>query len=129
LKLTKDTNNDGTVSYHFVGDAERYLALNASSGNDYFAWYKSGQKQNLTLIPVGGSVETPTEPEATEPEATEPEATEPEATEPEATEPEATEPEATEPAVDEPAEESSFFTAILMAIINFFKQLLAYLGL
>ena len=70
-----------------------------------------------------------TEPEATEPEATEPEATEPEATEPEATEPEATEPEATEPDATEPVEKPSVFTSILMAIIAFFKKLLAYFGL
>jgi len=70
-----------------------------------------------------------TEPEVTEPEVTEPEVTEPEVTEPEATEPEATEPEATEPDATEPTEKPSVFTSILMAIINFFKKLLAYLGL
>ena len=98
LKLTKDTNDDGTVSFHFAGDAERYLALNGTSGNNYFAWYKSGQKQNLTLIPVGGSVETPTEPEVTEPEVSEPESSEPEVSEPESSEPEVSEPEVSEPA-------------------------------
>ena len=77
LKLTKDTNNDGTVTFHFAAsDAERYLALNGTAGNNYFAWYKAGQKQNLTLIPVGESVETPTEPEVSEPEVSEPDTTE-----------------------------------------------------
>ena len=87
--LTMDINENGTYSFHFAGDAERYLALNGNSGNDYFAWYKTGQKQELTLIPVvseGGEVPTePTEPEVTEPEVTEPEVTEPEVTEPEET--------------------------------------------
>ena len=44
---------EGTWVFHFAAsDAERYLALNGTCGNNYFAWYKSGQKQNLTLIPV-----------------------------------------------------------------------------
>ena len=53
IKFTKTENNDGTVSFSFAAsDATRYLALNGTSGNNYFAMYKSGQKQNLTLIPV-----------------------------------------------------------------------------
>lgn len=52
LKLTVDKKEDGTYNIHFTGDSERYLALNQSSGSNYFAWYKSGQKQDLTLIPV-----------------------------------------------------------------------------
>ena len=53
VKLTMTENSDGTISLHFAAsDAERYLALNGTTGNDYFAFYKSGQKQNLTLIPV-----------------------------------------------------------------------------
>ena len=45
--------NDGIYNIHFAAsDAERYLALNGTSGNNYFAWYKSGQKQDLVLIPV-----------------------------------------------------------------------------
>ncbi len=53
VKLTMDTNNDGTVSFHYTAsDAERYLSLNGSTGNNYFAFYKSGQKNALTLIPV-----------------------------------------------------------------------------
>ncbi|MBR2380898.1 MAG: hypothetical protein IKA84_00190 [Clostridia bacterium] len=53
LKLTVDKKEDGTYNIHFTAsDAERYLALNQNTGSNYFAWYKSGQKQNLTLIPV-----------------------------------------------------------------------------
>ena len=45
----------GLYNIHFAAsDAERYLALNNISSNNYFAWYKSGQKQNLALIPIGG---------------------------------------------------------------------------
>ena len=54
INFTLETNN-GVYNIHFAAsDAERYLALNENSGNDYFAWYKSGQKQDLTLIPVEG---------------------------------------------------------------------------
>ena len=95
LKLTMTDNGDGTYSFSYAAsDATRYLALNGTTNNNYFAWYKSGQKQNLALIPVGGT----SEPEVTEPEVSEPEVTEPEVTEPEITEPEVTEPEASEPA-------------------------------
>ncbi len=53
LKLTMEKNDDGTYTFHFTAsDAERYLALNGTTGNDYFAFYKSGQKQNLSLVPV-----------------------------------------------------------------------------
>ncbi len=61
LKLTVDIT-DGVYNIHFAAsDGERYLALNETSGNNYFAWYKSGQKQNLVLIPVesGEGGETP----------------------------------------------------------------------
>jgi len=51
-KVTVDINDDGTYNIHFTGDVERYLALNGTTGTNYFAWYKSGQKQDLTLIPV-----------------------------------------------------------------------------
>ena len=45
---------DGVYHIHFTaGDGERYLALNGTTGNHYFAWYKSGQEQDLTLIPIG----------------------------------------------------------------------------
>ncbi|MBE6927909.1 MAG: hypothetical protein E7467_05410 [Ruminococcaceae bacterium] len=52
LKLTIDTNEDGTVNIHFAGDdGERYLALNSNISYTYAAWYKTGIK-NLTLIPA-----------------------------------------------------------------------------
>ena len=54
IKFTLVVNN-GVYNIHFAAsDAERYLALNGTSGNNYFAWYKSGQKQDLILIPVVG---------------------------------------------------------------------------
>ena len=54
IKFTLDVG-DGVYNIHFAAsDAERYLALNGTSGNNYFAWYKSGQKQDLILIPVVG---------------------------------------------------------------------------
>ena len=53
LKLTVSLNDDNTLSFHFAAsDGERYLSLNGNSGNNYFAFYKGTQKQNLTLIPV-----------------------------------------------------------------------------
>ena len=55
LNLTV-TPNGSAYNIHFTAsDAERYLALNGTSGTNYFAWYKSGQKQDLTLIPVSGT--------------------------------------------------------------------------
>ena len=57
VKFTLEVN-DGVYNIHFTAsDSERYLALNATSGNNYFAWYKSGQRQDLILIPVGGASE------------------------------------------------------------------------
>lgn len=35
-----------------ASDEDRYLSLNNTSGNDYFALYKSGQAMNLALIPA-----------------------------------------------------------------------------
>lgn len=35
-----------------TSDEDRYLSLNNTSGNDYFALYKSGQAMNLALIPA-----------------------------------------------------------------------------
>ncbi len=53
LALTVDEKSDGTYNIHFTAsDAERYLALNNDSRYNYFAWYLSGQKQNLILVPV-----------------------------------------------------------------------------
>lgn len=46
------TITDGIYQISFQGDAERYLSLNATANNDYFAWYKTGQKKELNLIPV-----------------------------------------------------------------------------
>ena len=52
---------DGTFNIHYTAsDAERYLSLNGTSGNNYFAWYKSGQRSALSLIPVTGTASTPT---------------------------------------------------------------------
>ncbi len=54
LNLTV-TPNGSAYNIHFAAsDEERYLSLNGTSGNNYFAWYKGTQKQNLTLIPVNG---------------------------------------------------------------------------
>ena len=69
LKLTIDENDDGTLAIHFTGDVERYLALNSNPEYAYFAWYKSGQCQNLSLVPVVEPVE-PEAPEYTEPTIT-----------------------------------------------------------
>ena len=75
LKLDVDKLENGLVNIHFAGDEERYLSLNGTSGNDYFAFYKGTQKQDLSLIPVveGGSEdpdpsepETPVDPPVTE---------------------------------------------------------------
>ena len=54
--VTVDYNSSsGTFSIHFKGDVERYLSLNSTSGNNYFAWYKSGQSSSLVLIPVASA--------------------------------------------------------------------------
>lgn len=51
LNVTVDVLEDGRYNIHYAAsDEERYLALNTA--NAYFAWYKSGQLQNLALIPV-----------------------------------------------------------------------------
>ena len=63
LKLTVEQTEDGLFNIHFTAsDAERYLALNGNTGNDYFAFYKSGQKQDLTLLPVVEG-QAPTDPD------------------------------------------------------------------
>ena len=55
--FTVDLLESGLYNIHFAeSEAERYLALNGTSGNDYFAFYKSGQKQDLSLIPVSDHV-------------------------------------------------------------------------
>ena len=59
LNVTIDANDDGTFNIHYTAsDAERYLALNSASTSNYFAWYKSGQKQDLALVPVEEAGET-----------------------------------------------------------------------
>lgn len=51
--VTVEKLDTGAFEFTFVDTSSqvRYLALNGNSGN-YFAWYKSGQAQNLYLIPV-----------------------------------------------------------------------------
>ena len=53
-KFTPEYNEEtSTYQFHFTGsDGERYLSLNGTDGNDYFAWYKGTQKQDLSLIPA-----------------------------------------------------------------------------
>ncbi len=49
--FTIDANDDGTYTIHWAAsDAERYFALNSSNGNNFFAFYKTGQKQDLYLV-------------------------------------------------------------------------------
>ncbi len=48
-KFTITINDNGTFNIKFDS---RYLSLNGTSGNDYFAFYTGTQKQDLTLIPV-----------------------------------------------------------------------------
>ena len=52
LNFTVELTEDNAYNIHFTGDEERYLALNSNSTANYFAFYKSGQKQDLVLIPV-----------------------------------------------------------------------------
>ena len=55
LNLDMIRNSDGTVSFTFFSgndNADRFLSLNATAGNNYFAWYKAGQLPNLKLVPV-----------------------------------------------------------------------------
>ena len=53
LELTIELK-EGHYNIHYNdGSDERYLSLNNTSGNNYFAWYTGTQKQDLTLIPVG----------------------------------------------------------------------------
>lgn len=60
LKLTVEKTEDGFFNIHFTAsDAERYLALNNTTGDNYFAWYKSGQKQDLTFISIVDPEENP----------------------------------------------------------------------
>lgn len=58
------TQNDDVYNLMYsASDSDRYLSLNNTSGNNYFALYKSGQAMNLALIPAVQSEEpdpTPT---------------------------------------------------------------------
>lgn len=52
------TKNDGLYNLMYkANDSDRYLSLNNTSGNNYFALYKSGQAMNLALIPAVQSEE------------------------------------------------------------------------
>lgn len=53
IKFTIEKSDDGTYQLSYsASDATRYLSLNGTSGNDYFALYKSGQAMDLSLIPA-----------------------------------------------------------------------------
>lgn len=53
VQFTIAPNEDGTYKFQYVAsDATRYLSLNGTAGNNYFAWYKDGQSKDLYLIPV-----------------------------------------------------------------------------
>ena len=48
--LTVVQNEDSTFNFSFMAsETERLLSLNNTSGNDYFCFYKSGQKSNLVI--------------------------------------------------------------------------------
>ena len=51
-KLTVDITDKGYYNIHFTSDEERYLSLNGTRENNFFAWYKGTQKQDLVLIPI-----------------------------------------------------------------------------
>jgi len=51
-KLTVDIS-ENFVNIHFnASGSERYLSLNGTNGNNYFAWYTGTQRQDLVLIPI-----------------------------------------------------------------------------
>lgn len=52
INFTVDVDENGLFNIHFAdAEGERYLALNGTSSN-FFAFYKSGQIQDLALVPV-----------------------------------------------------------------------------
>ena len=53
--------DDGTFNIRISDTTNRYLYLNATTDNNYFAFYKGTQAQDLVLIPVTGEVEAPCE--------------------------------------------------------------------
>lgn len=58
ILFTITQNDDGLYNLMYkASDSDRYLSLNNTSGNNYFALYKSGQAMNLALIPVVQSEE------------------------------------------------------------------------
>lgn len=59
-ELTIQKQSDGTYTFSFADGADtRYLALNATAGNDYFAYYKgTNQIYRLTLVKEGGNGST-----------------------------------------------------------------------
>ena len=53
IKFTLKNNDDGTCTLTFKNNNEtRYLSLNSTSGNNYFAFYTGTQRHELVLIPV-----------------------------------------------------------------------------
>ena len=55
LKLTMVITEEGYYNFSFLpegAEKTRYLSLNGSTPNNYFAWYEGTQKQDLVLIPV-----------------------------------------------------------------------------
>ncbi len=52
--LTVTANSNGTFT---LGVEDRYLSLNATAGNDFFAYYKTGQKNQLLFLPYTGEVQ------------------------------------------------------------------------
>lgn len=52
LTISNSTNVEGAKNIYFTSDAKKYLSLNEAKDNNYFAWYKGTQKQDLVLIPV-----------------------------------------------------------------------------
>ena len=46
-------NENGTFTFKYAAsDEDRYISLNNTTGNNYFALYKSGQAKDLYLLPV-----------------------------------------------------------------------------
>lgn len=60
IALSVDVLESGLYNIHFTADAERYLSLNNTTGNNYFAFYKGTQAQDLALIPVAEAEEEET---------------------------------------------------------------------
>lgn len=53
ILFTITQTGDGLYNLMYkASDEDRYLSLNNTSGNNYFALYKSGQAMNLALIPA-----------------------------------------------------------------------------